>query len=459
MTYTYNRLADMFEDQFMMDPAIDCYKHSYDYSVISPISFYSISNALYRIGKQHNMKGDLDSANYYYSQALDNMPDSTNLYYRDIASTKALLSYQLTHQAEASLSRLKQMVVLAEDDHEKLTRYLLIGDIYFEELRFDSARLFLDSVFMNKDDAISQIQVAEYLRILYDSLNEKEKSDYYVHFLAANKPMEYESDAKVSSLSELYRSHLEKNQKQQSEKEKQKERRLAIKKTIEMIIPTIIIIVSVLLLLIRNKHRKKIIANEEYHQQQLEAKEADTRKKMEEKDKEYAKAMEAERQAHRMEQTAMSGRLKRSNQEVRELKDQIKQMDDMTAKTELVTSFTDEPICRLIMERVKEGRFKSKMNHVVYKDSALNKQQLLDLRLAADRHFRQFTIRMKKSYPELTNSDLDYCCLYMLGLTDADIAALMQRAYNTVVERDGKLKRILGNDNPLPLTLMGIAKG
>ena len=104
MTYTYNRLGDMFEDQFMMDPAIDCYKHSYDYSVISPISFYSISNALYRIGKQHNMKGDLDSANYYYSQALDNMPDSTNPYFRDIASTKALLSYQLTHQAETTSS-------------------------------------------------------------------------------------------------------------------------------------------------------------------------------------------------------------------------------------------------------------------------------------------------------------------------------------------------------------------
>ena len=113
---------------------------------------------------------------------------------------------------------------------------------------------------------------------------------------------------------------------------------------------------------------------------------------------------------------------------MRELKDQIKRQDDAAAKNKTAASFTEEPICRLILERVKEGQFKSKMNHVVYKDSALNKQQLLDLRLAADRHFTQFTIRLKKSYPELTNSDLDYCCLYMLGLTDADIAALMQRA-------------------------------
>ena len=458
MAYSYNRLGDLFEDQFMMDPAIDCYKHSYDYSVISPISIYSISNALYRIGKQYNMKGDKDSADYFYSQALENMPDTTNLYYRDVVSTKSLLSYQLTHQAEASLSRLKQMVVMAEDDDEKLTRYLLIGDIYFEELRFDSARIFLDPVFMNKDDAISQIQAAEYLRILYDSLNEKEKSDYYVHFLAANKPMEYESDAKVSSLSELYKSHLEKNQKQQSEKEKQEERKRAIKKTIFIIIPILFFVVFILFLFVRNKHRKNILAKEEFHQQQLEAKDANARKRMEEREKKHAEAMEAERQAHRMEQTAMSGRLKRSNQEVRELKDQIKQMDDMTAKTELVTSFTDEPICRLIMERVHDGQFKSKIDCELYKSYALNKQQMLELRVAVDRHYHQFSLRLKKAYPKLTNVDIDYCCLYLLRLTYADVSALMQRAYNTVVERSSKIQKVFGGDKPLHVILMEIAQ-
>ena len=80
MTYTYNRLGDMFSEQYMTEPAIDCYRHSYDYSLISPISSYSVSNALYRIGKQYNKKGDKDSADYYYTQALMNMLDSTNLY-------------------------------------------------------------------------------------------------------------------------------------------------------------------------------------------------------------------------------------------------------------------------------------------------------------------------------------------------------------------------------------------
>ena len=458
MTYTYNRLGDMLEEQYMMDPAMDCYKHSYDYSVISPISSYSVSNALYRIGKQHDMKDDKDSANYYYSQALLNMPDSANLYYRDIVSSKAILSYQMTHQAEASLKRLKQMVVLTEDDDERLTRYLLIGYICFEERQFDSACLFLEPVFLNKDDAVSQIQAAEYLRILYDSLNEKEKSDYYIHFLAIHKPMEYDSDAKISSLSELYKSYLGKKQKQQSEKEKLYERRWATKRTIEIAIPTLIIIVSILILLIRNKHRKNILAKEEYLQQQLEAKEANARKKMEESDKQHTEAIEVERQAHRMEQAAISGRLKQKNEEVRELRDQIKRHEKLKAIPKHAESFVDEPICQLILGRVKDGKFKSKVDYLDYKESALSKQQLFDLRVAADQHFNLFTIRLKNAYPQLTNGDLDYCCLYLLGLTNADLAALMQRAYNTVVERDGKLKKVFGNDAPLPFTLMGIAK-
>ena len=209
----------------------------------------------------------------------------------------------------------------------------------------------------------------------------------------------------------------------------------------------------------RQAEAEKLLEDKEKHyQQEIEAKKVEARKELEERDKQHMEAIEAERQTHRMEQAAITGRLKRKNQEVRELKDQIKQLDDLAAKTEAAASFDEEAICRLIMDRVNEGQFKSKIDYIIYKDSALDKQQLLDLRLAVDRHFGQFTVRLKKAYPELTNGDLDYCCLYLLGLTDADIAALMQRTYNTVFQRNGKMRKIFGSENPLPITLMGMAK-
>ena len=210
----------------------------------------------------------------------------------------------------------------------------------------------------------------------------------------------------------------------------------------------------------RQAEAEKLLEDKEiHHRQEMEAKEIEARKELEEKDKRHVKELEAERQTHRMQQAALSGRLKRSNEELRELRDLKRQQtgNGVPKQETQVVSFDEEPICRLIMDRVNEGQFKSKIDHIIYKDSALDKQQLLDLRLAVDRHYGQFTVRLKKAYPELTNSDLDYCCLYLLGLTDADIAALMQRTYNTVFERNGKMRKIFGSETPLPITLMGLA--
>ena len=155
----------------------------------------------------------------------------------------------------------------------------------------------------------------------------------------------------------------------------------------------------------------------------------------------------------------MSGRLKRSNQELRELKDRMRQQAGNGAPKQeaQAVSFNDEPICRLIMERVNEGQFKAQMDCKLYQDYALGKEQVMALREAADRHFNQFTVRLAKAYPNLTKGDLDYCCLYLLGLSDADISALMQRAYNTVSERSRKLKGVFGSEESLSVILRGFA--
>ena len=431
MALSYNRLGDIFSEQFMMETAIDCYKNSYDFSILSPISSYSVSNALYRIGKQFDMKGEMDSAKYYYSQALVNMPDSANLFFRDVVSNQSLLSYQLAHQAEPAIKRLKQMVVMAEDDDEKLTRYLIIGDIFFEESCYDSALLYLEPVLENKKDLVSQIQAAHYLHIIYDSLGNAEKSDECVRFLAQQKKSEGQNKALVSRLESLYQKYLSQKLDKHSEKERAKAfRRAAV---------TIISIVIVVVLFVIGMTKMK------------------SNRLMKEQQAVTNKMLEETKQRHRIEQAAISGRLKQKNQEVRELQEQIKQLNDRDVAIEPTISFAEEPICRLIMERVKEGQFKSKIDYVLYKDYALNKQQLLDLRMAADYHYGQFANRLKNSYPKLTNADLDYCSLYLLGLTDADVAALMQRAYNTVVERNKKMRTIFNSDNPLPVTLKSLA--
>ncbi|MDO5314869.1 MAG: hypothetical protein Q4F82_02035 [bacterium] len=432
MALTYGRLGEMFNEQLLAEPAITCYKQALLFCKREPTSIYGISVLLYNLGIQFDIANQTDSAVFYYDNALVNLPDYDNIHFRDIFATKALLNYNTGICIDSVIKDLKYVVSLTSDEEEKLTRFLTIGNILFEEKQYDSARFYLETIFEQQKDIQSKILAAENLCDIYQIKGDSIKARQYASFLAEYTMAEIEKKTDVSKINELFKNHLT----QKQEKRAEKEREEAVRKIIGIIVPTAIIIILFITIFAKLRGKSRLRDKEKNLQQEIES----------------------ERQTHRMEQAALSGRLKRSNQEVRKLKDQIKQLDDLVTKNEIASSFNDEPICRLIMDRVNEGQFKSKIDYIIYKDSALDKRQLLDLRLAVDRHFGQFTIRLKKTYPELTNSDLDYCCLYLLGLTDADIAALMQRTYNTVFERNGKIRKIFGSENPLPITLMGMAK-
>lgn len=232
----------------------------------------------------------------------------------------------------------------------------------------------------------------------------------------------------VSQLDNLFLSHT----KWLQDKHDSEERQNTIINVFGITIPIVSVIGLLVLLALRHANRKK-----------------------------WTAAIESERDLHRAQQAAIAGKLRKRNEEVVELKKQINQQKDNIANKELpkTIDFLDEPICQIILGRVNEGHFLSQMDCTIYKDYALEKNHVLALRNATDQHFNHFTVRLAKSYSMLTKTDIDYCCLYLLGLSDSDVAALMQRAYNTVNERSNKLRRIFGNENTLTSVLQAFAKG
>ena len=476
MAYTYNRLGDMFEEQLLPDPAIVCYKHALLYCRRESTSKYGIPILLYSIGIQYDIANQKDSAGFYYDEALANMPDYDNIHYRDIMANKAMLGYSNSSLCPDSVIKdLKHIISLSIDENERTTRLLTLGSVLFEDKQYDSARLYLETVFEQQEDISSKILAAENLSSIYQMKGDSIKARQYSSYLASFTMKEIERKAVISSINEMIQEYLA----QKQEKEAEKEREKAVKKALTIIIPIAVLVAMAIAiaLMLRNRrllkkqqeeadkmlgeaeqvHEKELRQWQAEAEKTLEAKERRHKQEMEARDKRHAESIEAERQTHKMQQAALSGRLKRSNQELRELKGQIKQQNDLAQKSKPAPSFTEEPICRFILERVNEGKFKSKVDCEIYKQYALDKQQLINLRETVDRHFNQYTIRLRKAYPELTNIDIDYCCLYLLNLTYADVSALMQRAYNTVVERDNKIQKIVGGEKPLPIILMDIA--
>ena len=460
LSLTHNRLGELFSGQFMMEPSIVCFEQALIYNQISPISTYGTTNILSRIGQQYDMLGEKEKAHDYYEKAFVHLPDNDNLPYRDLLSFKAMNEYQLGMSMEQSMGYLRIALSHARDEDEKLTRYLTMGSMFYEEGMFDSALCYLQPVFEANKDLVSSIQAAEYLKNIHQNKGDKEKAQQYASFLSEHTVESYDNMALVTRLNELFNKHVSEQQLRETTKDKKR----TVAKTVRTLVFVALLVVTPLVcLIIWNKKRRKTLQEETAQWKENETK---ARQTLESERRIHEETMERERHAHKTSRDALSGRLKERNKEVSRLKkelDQLKKQQDDEAVPNFVDNpderFLDEPICKQILDRVEKGRFKSKISYKEYKAYALKKQELQALRRAVNHHYGKFTVRLKSRYPRLSDTDLDYCCLYLLGLTEADLAALLQRSYNTVIERSGKLRSVLGGQGPVPDILRSILYG
>ena len=164
MALTCTRLTDLYADDFLQEQALDFGKLSLKYYQKYDAQPSHIAWVLNELGFIYDIMGQLDSSDYYYSCAVDILPDTINPTYRDITTRQALLSYKKDHQPEKSLALLYRLAQLAESNHELLARYLVIGDIYYYEGHYDSAWVYLKQVYDNTSAPDSKMLATERLQ-------------------------------------------------------------------------------------------------------------------------------------------------------------------------------------------------------------------------------------------------------------------------------------------------------
>ena len=425
MALTYIRLGWLFSDHFMIESSIECYEKALVYCKREPTSPNGVSNILYRIGVLYDEKNEPDKAELYYVQALDDLNSSDNLLFRDIVTSKAIADYQLGVEPKQVLDELQQVLSQVDSQKELLRRYMIIGAIYFEEGLYDSTLRYYVPVFQNETAIAYKIPVAESLRVIYDTLGDKMKSEECVRFLASYTKSEGEGKALVSQLDTMFKNYWNKKQESNYLQETTQRRRWIMLLTSGLLI-TILIVV-----LMYCKKRKR--------EQSLETQ------------------MEKERQVHEIEKKAMGGRLKRSNEELKQLKKQLKQIEQTKKpkKGKANVSFAEEPICLHIHSVCNDVKntIKSTLPISEYDDIALTQEQIVLLREAATKHYGSTFQWMKRTYPHLKDKDFLYCYLSLLELDNVQIAALLQISYSAVWEREKRLKKILNNENNISVIL------
>ena len=408
MSLTYNRLKELFTDQFIMEPAIYCGKQSLFFCKIAPTSQYGVSKNLAKLGKLYDMSGNTDSAYYYYKEALKSLPDTNNLVYRDLRSSMVLLSYELGQ--ELALEELMQVAKQASSKEELLTRYFTIGCLYYEENIYDSAVVYLNHVFKHEGNNDKKIQAADFLMRIYQSTNDSINTLVYSNYLAQNTLSIYDKTLDSSTLNKLFHNYLNKKS---LELQKRNKNRIII---VVSVFFTIAVILYAFILSHSNKKIKKL-------------------------KKEQRRIIDTERKARYREKNKMLDTIKQQETKVNALEQELgnnRHKIDISMK-----AFLDEPVCKRINNELSNVIITSRVCYADYSYLKLDETTIAELDEAVTKHFPNFKLHLLSRYNSINQNEMIICQLYLLGLDEKQIAVLTQYHYSTITRKTRNLKQIM----------------
>ena len=440
LALTFNRLYRLFSDQYMSEPAIGCAQQALAFFRIAPLSAFSIPITLSKIGVEYAALEEIDSMKYYYAQALTLMPDTANLYYRDLRSSWALNDYLYHQKGDAALQTLKRMAVEAEDDDERLTRYHTIGYIYYRESVYDSALRYLQPVFDRKTDLGIKLQTADHLSEIYGGLGEHEKEEAYIRFMARYKSIGVDNKSETSKLSTLYQDYSNRKQQRQAEAEQKSAQQKAVKRTLFILIPIVLTVLLILALALRKRQRNRLKAAENEAKQQLEATRQQLDEQLQQHQAEASKKLDEAKKRFE-QQKAQTEALKL---------EMVKQKEAVSEKkSDKGEAFFSEPVCLKIRDSVLLRSITTRDLPVEHKDVVLDEATGLQFCSVVNQHFGELESQLRERYPRIKSQDLLLCYLHLLDLEEKQMAALLNLTYGAVKKKTARLQEYLKTDENL----------
>ena len=425
MALLYTRLASLFSDQYLHEQVFYFGKNALNYYSKYDASTLHIAWMIDVIGLHYDILDNYDSAGYYYNQGLSVLSDPNSIAYRDITTHLTFLLYKKGEDAKTSLSQMYMLLAQAESNYEYVSRCLTIGEIFYHEQRFDSARHYLKEVYEHSITVNPKKQAAEWLVEICKAQGRNDEVSDFATFLVPFANQEENQSATKSKLTELFNGLIQ----TQIEKLHQEKVKKHTKQAVRTISGLLLIMLVIIILYHRNKCRK----------QDLETQ------------------IEAERIAHQVQQAALAGRLKRSNAALKE-QDKMKSsvvLSSCPQRQNGAENYAEEPICQSILTicNNKSNPIKSTLPVSAYADMALTDAQKAKLKDAAMRHYGLLFEKLKQQHPDLKEKDFLYCYLCLLGLDNVQISVMMQLSYRTVWEREKRLQHLFQKEGSIAIIL------
>lgn len=418
----YDRLAWFMYNYDAWDAALECLEKSSEHFKAEGY-MKGVASNIELMGDVMLAQGDrLNSIGYYKkSDSIHERLKTDNIYQNYSSIIHRALDMFNSNEKAASLALLHHALQEAQSARLKRQVRFALGYFYLEDQKYDSALYNYEHSFplLPRQTLKSYCRIIQISNILGDTI----KAGYYGELLADAYLVQFARGSDRVKMDILYEDY-----KAECKELRHKDTLLFALCSVFLLL---VILFSVVFVFVRRKrrHREEIAARERI-QTTLEDEIANVKSASERKE-ETIKALQSK------------------------LDKVISAPDFQTLPFDKkLEALYETPICQRVLT-VREANVKAFSS---YPELVLSENHKTMLVNAVDAVFPKFSVRIIEMFPRLKRSDVVYCCLYILGITEVQAAALTGKTYQAVWTRSLKMHEIFDNKSSLQLVLHGYLK-
>ena len=418
----YDRLAWFFYTYDAWDVAMECLEKS--------IQCFDKENNQQGIAANFELMGDIKLAQddrfgamayYKRSDSIHERLKTNDLHQHYSSLIHRSIDLYNAGEPKASYNLLHHALELAEDDRLRRQVRLSLGYFYYEIQQYDSALYNYERSFplLPRQTIKSYCRIVKTANILGDSL----KAAYYGELLSDIYLAQMAKSDDKTQMIMLFEDY-----KARCKELKQKDLFFFVLMSVVVLL-VILVVDSIVISKRKRRHLRDIAAHEKL--KTLLEDEISSTKKASSRKEEKIRSLELE-----LEKAISSPDFQKLPFD--------KKMDTLF----------EMPICKRVC-MVKDANVKAGAS---YPELVLSESQMTKLVNAVDALFPKFSVKIIERYPRLKRFDVVYCCMYVLGITEVQAAALTGKTYQAVWTRSLKLHEVFADKSHLQLFLQDLLK-
>lgn len=456
----YAELGDIYVFRFFYEYALEAFEKALHYAQLSENESYVYASYLY-LARTNAALSKQDKAIEYYKETIQMSEKANDNDILTCAMNELAGIYTSMNDYPSALNYAQKALKIRETENIRLRQgypleqsFLVIGKIYYYINNADSAYYYL-----NKASLTSSIYTVRSAFYFLYKLSAKEKdyknmANYCDSLLKYQKSIQgLEKNSELTEMQEKYNQQKILNEKNQLKIEKDRTMRYAL-----IVLTVLIIAIAILIYFYQRKliiKERTIQKNEEkLRSSALKIQEnAMTISRNQSRIEELATQMEENKEVQEQleEQQKATFEIHKQNEALKQ-ENQILQKNIDSYSSSL--SEKSKELNRLAILAEENQRLRDResflSNQLIKKTDILNtlktapkyidEAQWEEIKENVNYLFDNYTVRLVKAIPTLTESDLQICCLIKQHISNPDIATLLGISSSSVSKRKLRLK-------------------